>query len=159
MTLNTEMYHNQIFYLVKIFAESCIDCFAVNETWFVLNPEILVVDLHLFCYDEHRLNPCLAVHGICRIRHYPQWLLFAAFVISMGCPRSNLQKTSEQWCRPDWRYHWLWGWFPNLKNNFYDVIRLKIMENRYFPKETVKVGFEKQPRCQTIERDKITVNL
>ena len=29
------------------------------------------------------------------------------------------------------------------KNNFYDVIRLKIIGSRYFPKETVKVGFEK----------------
>ena len=29
------------------------------------------------------------------------------------------------------------------KNNFYDVIRLKIIESRYFPKETVKVGSEK----------------
>ena len=28
------------------------------------------------------------------------------------------------------------------KNNFYDVIRLKI-ESWYFPKETVKVGLEK----------------
>ena len=29
------------------------------------------------------------------------------------------------------------------KNNFYDVIRLKIIESWYFPKETVKVGLEK----------------
>ena len=29
------------------------------------------------------------------------------------------------------------------KKNFYDVIRLKIIESRYFPKETVKVGLEK----------------
>ena len=29
------------------------------------------------------------------------------------------------------------------KNNFYDVIRLKIIESRYFPKEPVKVGWEK----------------
>ena len=29
------------------------------------------------------------------------------------------------------------------KNNFYDVIRLKIIESRYFPKETVRVGLEK----------------
>ena len=29
------------------------------------------------------------------------------------------------------------------KNNFYDVIRLKIIEIQYFPKETVKVGLEK----------------
>ena len=29
------------------------------------------------------------------------------------------------------------------KNNFYDVIRLKIIESWYFPKETVKAGLEK----------------
>ena len=29
------------------------------------------------------------------------------------------------------------------KNNFYDVIRLKVIESWYFPKETVKVGLEK----------------
>ena len=29
------------------------------------------------------------------------------------------------------------------KNNFYDVIRLKIIKSLYFPKETVKVGLEK----------------
>ena len=29
------------------------------------------------------------------------------------------------------------------KNNFYDVIRLKLIESRYFPKETVKAGLEK----------------
>ena len=29
------------------------------------------------------------------------------------------------------------------KNNFYDVIRLKIIESWYFPKETVKFGLEK----------------
>ena len=32
------------------------------------------------------------------------------------------------------------------KNNFYDVIRLKIIENQYFPKETVMVGLEKSKR-------------
>ena len=29
------------------------------------------------------------------------------------------------------------------KNNFYDVIGLKIIESQYFSKETVKVGLEK----------------
>ena len=29
------------------------------------------------------------------------------------------------------------------KNNFYDVISLKIIESQYFPKETVKLGLEK----------------
>ena len=29
------------------------------------------------------------------------------------------------------------------KNNYYDEIRLNILESRYFPKETVKIGLEK----------------
>ena len=28
------------------------------------------------------------------------------------------------------------------KNNFYDVIRLKVIESRYIPKESVEVGLE-----------------
>ena len=35
-------------------------------------------------------------------------------------------------------------------NNFYDVIRLKIIESRYFPKETVKVGLEKAKKLVDI---------
>ena len=35
------------------------------------------------------------------------------------------------------------GVISRSKNNFYDVIRLQIIESRYFPKETVKVGLEK----------------
>ena len=30
-----------------------------------------------------------------------------------------------------------------MKNNLFDVIRLKIIESRYYPKETLKVGLEK----------------
>ena len=45
------------------------------------------------------------------------------------------------------------------KNNFYDVIRLKIIESRYFPKETVKVGLEKnQTKWRTTESDEMSVN-
>ena len=29
------------------------------------------------------------------------------------------------------------------KNNFYDIIRLKVIKSWYFPKETVKAGLEK----------------
>ena len=35
------------------------------------------------------------------------------------------------------------GVISRSKNNFYDVIRLKIIESRYFPKEMVMVGLEK----------------
>ena len=45
------------------------------------------------------------------------------------------------------------------KNNFYNVIRLKIIKNRYFPKETVKVGFgENQTKWRTTESDEMSVN-
>ena len=88
-------------------------------------------------------NSSHAVHDLGRVRQYPPWLLFAAFVDSVGYPRYNPQKTRKQWCTRDRRFHWLWGWFPDLKIIFNDVIRLKIIESRYFPKETVKVGLEK----------------
>ena len=46
------------------------------------------------------------------------------------------------------------------KHNFYDVIRLKLIESRYFPKENGQGWFgEKQPRWRTIEREEITVKV
>ena len=45
------------------------------------------------------------------------------------------------------------------KNKFYDAIRLKIIESRYFPKETVMVGLEKkQTKWRTTESDAMSVN-
>ena len=45
------------------------------------------------------------------------------------------------------------------KNNFYDVIRLKIMESRYFPKNNGQGWFgEKQTKWRTIESDEMSVN-
>ena len=61
------------------------------------------------------LNSSHAVRDLGRVRQYPPWLLFAAFVESVGCPRYNPQKTSKQWRTRDRRFHWLWGWFPDLK--------------------------------------------
>ena len=89
------------------------------------------------------LNSSHAVRDLGRVRQYLPWLLFTAFVDSMGYPRYNAQKTCKQWRTRDRRFHWLWGWFPRSKNNFYDVIRLKIIESWYFPKEMVKIGLEK----------------
>ena len=37
-----------------------------------------------------------AVRDLGRVRQYPPWLLFAAFVESVGCPRYNPQKTRKQ---------------------------------------------------------------
>ena len=61
------------------------------------------------------LNSSHAVRDSGRVRQYPPWLLFAAFVESVGCPRYNPQKTRKQWRTRDRRFHWLWGWFPDLK--------------------------------------------
>ena len=38
-----------------------------------------------------------AVRDLGRVRQYPPWLLFAAFVDSVGYPRYNPQKTRKQW--------------------------------------------------------------
>ena len=61
------------------------------------------------------VNSSHAVRDLGRVRQYPPWLLFAAFVESVGCPRYNPQKTRKQWHTRDRRFHWLWGWFPDLK--------------------------------------------
>ena len=70
-------------------------------------------------------NPSHAHRNLSRMRQYPSWLLVTTFVDSMGYPRYNPQKTRKQWRTRDRQFHWLWGWFPKFKNNFYDVIRLK----------------------------------
>ena len=41
-------------------------------------------------------NPSHAVRDLSRVRQYPLWLLFTAFVDSMGYPRYNPQKTRKQ---------------------------------------------------------------
>ena len=65
------------------------------------------------CYKT--ANSSHAVRDLGRVRQYPPWLLFAAFVDSVGYPRYNPQKTRKQWRTRDRRFHWLWGWFPDLK--------------------------------------------
>ena len=62
-----------------------------------------------------KLNSSHAVRGLSRVRQYPPWLLFATFVEFVGYPRYNPQKTRKQWRTRDRRFHWLWGWFPDLK--------------------------------------------
>ena len=73
-------------------------------------------DIEIFVYlPIFSLNSSHAVRDLGRVRQYPPWLLFAAFVESVGCPRYNPQKTRKQWHTRDRRFHWLWGWFPDLK--------------------------------------------
>ena len=69
-----------------------------------------------------------AVHGFCRFRGVPE-VQPAEDTQTMTHARSKISLVVRMISR--------------YKNNFYDVIRLKITESRYFPKETVKVGLEK----------------
>ena len=69
-----------------------------------------------------------AVHGFCRFRGVPK-LQPADNTQTMTYERSTISLVVSVISRS--------------KNNFYDVIRLKIIESRYFSKETVKVGLEK----------------
>ena len=77
------------------------------------------------------------------MRQYPPWLLFATFVDFVGYPRYNPQKTTQTMMHARSMITLVVRVISRSKNNFYDVIRLKIIESRYFPKETVKVGLEK----------------
>ena len=69
-----------------------------------------------------------AVHGFCRFRGVPK-VQPAEDTQAMTHARSTISLVVRVISRS--------------KNNFYDVIRLKIIDNRYFPKETVKVGLER----------------
>ena len=66
-----------------------------------------------------------AVHDFCRFRGVPK-VQVAEDMHTMTHARSTISLVVRA-----------------TKNNFYDVIRLKIIESQYFPKETVKVGLEK----------------
>ena len=69
-----------------------------------------------------------AVHDICRFRGVPK-VQPAEDMQTMTHARSMISLVVRVISRS--------------KNNFYDVIRLKIIESRYFPKQTVKVDLEK----------------
>ena len=69
------------------------------------------------------------------------WLLFTTFVHSIP----KLQPAADTLTMTHMRLtiSLVVRVISRSKNNFYDVIRLKIIESQYFPKETVKVGLEK----------------
>ena len=69
-----------------------------------------------------------AVHGFCRFRGGPK-VQSTEDTQTMMHVRSTISLVVRVISRS--------------KNNFYDAIRLKIIESQYFPKETVKVGLEK----------------
>ena len=101
---------------------------------FAPNSKFLKVwNLYLFSCGS-RLRSCetvptvAAVRGFCRVRGVPK-VQPAEDTQTMTHARSTISLVVRVISRS--------------KNNFYDVIRLKIIESRYFPKETVKVGLEK----------------
>ena len=72
-----------------------------------------------------------AVHGFCRFSGVPK-VQPAENTQTMTHARSTISLVVRVTSRS--------------KNNFYDVIRLKIIESQYFPKETVKAGLEESKR-------------
>ena len=88
------------------------------------------------------LNPSHAVRDLCRVRQYPPWLLFTDFVNSWGTQATTAEDTQTM-THVRSTISLVVRVISQSKNNFNDVIRLKIIESRYFPKETVKVGLEK----------------
>ena len=86
-------------------------------------------------------QPSHAVRDLNRVRQYPPWLLFTAFVYSM--PKVQPAENTQTMTHARSTISLVARVISRSKNNFYDVIRLKIIESRYFPKETIKVGLEK----------------
>ena len=68
-----------------------------------------------------------AVHGFCRFRGVPK-VQPAEDTQTMTHARSTISLVMRVISR---------------SKIFYEVVRLKIIKSRYFPKETVKVGLEK----------------
>ena len=64
------------------------------------------------------------------------------FVDSVGYPRYNPHDTQTM-THTRLTISLVVRVITRSKNNFYDVIRLKIIGSQYFPKETVMVGLEK----------------
>ena len=57
------------------------------------------MQIYLFIYlfrTISSVNSSHAVRDLGRVRQYPPWLLFVAFVDSVGYPRYNPQKTRKQ---------------------------------------------------------------
>ena len=83
-----------------------------------------------------------AVHDICRLRGVPK-VQPAEDTQTVMPARSMISLVVR--------------FISRSKNKFYDVIKLKIIESWYFPKETVKVRLE-ETKWRTIESDEIMVN-
>ena len=86
----------------------------------------------------------VAVRGFCRFRGVPK-VQPAEDTQTMTHARSTISLVVRVISRS--------------KNNFYDVIRLKIIESRYFPKKNGQGWFgENQTKWRTTESDEMSVN-
>ena len=102
---------------------------------------------HIFSsnFKLNIVNPSHVVCDLSRMRQYPPWLLFMTFVDSVGYLRYNLQKTIMQtMTHMRSAISLVVRVISRSKNNFYDVIRLKIIESGHFPKETVVFAKHRQ---------------
>ena len=99
----------------------------------------------VLCSQPHcsNFNSSHAVRDLSRVRLYPPWLLFTAFCRFRGVPKVQPAEDTQTMTHARSKISLVVLVISRSKNNFYDVIRLKIIESRYFPKATVKVGFEK----------------
>ena len=105
-------------------------CQTVNISVLTDHNELLVYPL--------TVNPSLkscetvptvaAVHGFCRF---------------LGVPKVQPAEDTQTMTHARLTISLVVRVISRSKHNFYDVIRLKIIESQYFPKEMVKVGLEK----------------
>ena len=84
------------------------------------------------------INPSHVVCDLSRVRQYPPFTTFVR-----GLPKVQPAEDMHTMMHARLTISLVVRVISRSKNNFYDVIRLKIIESRYFPKETVKVGLEK----------------
>ena len=84
---------------------------------------------HAVCDLSHETVPTVAaIHDICRFR---------------GVPKVQPAKDTQTKTHGRSMISLAVRVISRSKNNFFDVIRLKIIQSWYFPKEMVKVGLEK----------------
>ena len=88
---------------------------------------------------EKAINSSHAVRDLGRVRQYPAAV--RGFCRFLGVPK--VQPAEDTLTMTHATISLVVRVISRSKNNFYDVIRLKIIESRYFPKEMVKVGLEK----------------
>ena len=82
------------------------------------------------------------VCDLSRVRQYPPWLLFTTCRYR-GVPKVQPTEDTQTMTHARSMISLVVRVISRSKNNFYDVIRRKIIESQVFPKEMVMVGLEK----------------